>query len=119
MFYNVGTRPLTEGNHMHTYADAELARPAARIWAEGRANPIDWEIHTSLGVFTTNDRATWHTRSDAWTAELRCSRNARHWFLVLFERGVYRGRYDASGWHAATDRSRVRQLRSYQLPLVA
>ena len=39
--------------------------------------------------------------------------------VVDDEGGVYRGRYDASGWHMATDRKRVRQLRSYQLPLAA
>jgi hypothetical protein len=39
--------------------------------------------------------------------------------MALFEHGVYRGRYDAGGWHATTDRKRVRQLRSYQLPLAA
>ena len=77
------------------------------------------EIRTVLGVFTTHDRATWRTSSGAWTAELRQSRNGHHRFLALFEGGVYRGRYDASGWHAATDRKRVRQLRSYQLPLAA
>jgi hypothetical protein len=104
---------------MHNFGDEELRRAAGRVWSEGRANPIDWQIRTSLGTFTTDDRATWRTASGDWTAELRRAKNGRHWFLALFERGVYRGRYDASGWHAATDRKRVRHLRSYQLPLVA
>ena len=39
--------------------------------------------------------------------------------LAVFQAGVYRGRYDSTGWHAATDRRRIRHLRSYQLPLVA
>jgi hypothetical protein len=106
---------------MHRYEEEALGRAASRIWAEGRANPIDWEIRTQLGTFTTDDRSTWRTASaDAeWTAELRRSRHGNHWFLALFEGGVYVGRYDAGGWHAATDRKRVRHLRSYQLPLVA
>jgi hypothetical protein len=104
---------------MHRYGEEELGRAAGRIWTEGRANPIDWEVRTSLGSFTTDDRATWHTESDNWSAELRRSKNGRHWFLTLFEAGVYRGRYDSTGWHMATDRKRIRHLRSYQLPLVA
>lgn len=104
---------------MHNFGEEELSRAGGRIWSEGRANPIDWEIRTALGVFSTEDRATWRTASGGWTAELRRSRSGSHWFLALFEGGVYRGRYDASGWHAATDRKRVRQLRSYQLPLAA
>ncbi len=105
--------------HMHPYADGELGRAAGRVWAEGRANPVDWSIATQLGVFTTDDKLTWRTPAAEWTAELRRSRNGRHWFLALFEGGVYRGRYDTSGWHAATHRRRIRQLRSYQLRLVA
>ncbi|MBV9323915.1 MAG: hypothetical protein JO352_09040 [Chloroflexi bacterium] len=104
---------------MHRYADEVLARAAGRVWAEGRANPIEWEIHTRLGVFTTQDRATWRTQSGDWTAELRRSKNGRHFLLALFEGGVYRGRYDATGWHRATERRRIRQLRTYPLPLVA
>jgi len=46
-------------------------------------------------------------------------KNGRHWFLAVFQAGVYRGRYDSTGWHAATDRRRIRHVRSYQLPLVA
>ena len=104
---------------MQKFGDAELSRVAGRLWSEGRANPIDWEIRSPVGVFTTRDRATWTTESGNWTAELRRSRNGRHRFLAMFEGGLYRGRYDAGGWHAATDRKRVRQLRSYQLPLAA
>jgi hypothetical protein len=104
---------------MHRFGDEELSRAAGRIWSEGRANPTYFEIRTALGVFSTDDRATWRTGTGEWTAEVRRSRNGHHWFLALFEGGVYRGRYDASGWHAATDRKRVRQLRSYQLPLAA
>ena len=104
---------------MHNYRDEELGRAVGRVWAEGRANLIDWEVRTALGTFVTEDRMTWRTPSDGWSAELRRSRNGNRWFLALFEGGVYRGRYDATGWHAATDRKRVRQLRSYQLPLAA
>ena len=104
---------------MHNFADEELSRAAGCIWALGRANPIEFEIRTALGMFTTDDRASWRTTVGDWTAELRRSTNGKHWFLALFEKGVYRGRYDASGWHTATDRKRVRQLRSYQLPLAA
>jgi hypothetical protein len=104
---------------MHNYRDDELGRAVGRVWAEGRANPIDWEVRTALGTFVTEDRITWRTASDGWSAELRRSRNGNHWFMALFEDGVYRGRYDVSGWHAATDRKRVRQLRSYQLRLAA
>ena len=104
---------------MHKFGDEQLGRAAGRIWSEGRANPVDWEIRTALGMFTTDDRSTWRTNAGEWTAELRRSRNGHHQFLAVFEGGVYRGRYDASGWHTATDRKRVRQLRSYQLPLAA
>jgi len=104
---------------MHQCADGEVGRSAARVWTEGRVNPVDWQVRTALGVFTTGDRATWHTESGEWTAELRRSRNGHHLYLALFEGGVYRGRYDASGWHAATERRRIRHLRSYQVPLVA
>jgi hypothetical protein len=104
---------------MHNYVDEELGRAAGRVWTEGRANPVFWQVRTRLGTFVTEDRLTWRTPSDGWSAELRRSRNGRHWFLVLFQDGVYRGRYDAAGWHAATDRKRIRQLRSYQLRLVA
>ena len=76
-------------------------------------------MRTPLGMFTTDDRSTWRTSAGEWTAELRRSRNGNHCFLAVFEVGVYRGRYDASGWHTATDRKRVRQSRSYQLPLAA
>ena len=104
---------------MHRYADQELARAASRVFAEGRANPIDWQIRTELGIFSTDDRATWRTESGHWTAELRRSKNGRYSFLAVFEGSVYRGRYDGTGWHAATDRRRIRHLRSYQLRLVA
>ncbi len=104
---------------MHRFADEDLGRAAERVWSQGRVNPIGWEVRSPLGTFSTRDRATWHTDSGEWSAELRRSRNGRHLFLALFEEGVYRGRYDASGWHAATDRRRVRHLRSHQLPLVA
>ncbi len=104
---------------MQKHGDEHLGRAAGRIWTEGRANPIHWHIRTLLGTFVTDDRTTWRTQSGDWTAELRRSKNGRHWFLALFEDGVYRGRYDASGWHTATDRKRVRHLRSHQLRLVA
>jgi len=99
--------------------NALTGRAAGRIWAEGRANPTYWEVRTGLGTFTTDDGATWHAGSGQWGAELRRSRKGHHVYLALFERGRYRGRYDAAGWHAATDRSRVRQLRQHQLPLAA
>jgi hypothetical protein len=104
---------------MHTHAADELGRAAGRIWTEGRANPLDWEIRTKLGIFSTLDRATWSTESGEWTAELGRSKNGRHWFLAMFDGGVYRGRYDGTGWHAATDRKRIRHMRAHQLPLVA
>ena len=104
---------------MRAYSDDEFGKAAGRIWTEGRANPIDWEIRTPLGTFRTDDRATWCTEPDGWTAELRRSKNGGHWFLAVFEAGVYRGRSDSTGWHAATDRKRIRRLRSYQLSLVA
>jgi hypothetical protein len=104
---------------MQTFGNVELGRAAGRIWTEGRANTIDWEIRTTLGTFTTDDRTVWRTDNGGWTAELRRSKSGRHWFLAVFDGGVYRGRYDASGWHTATDRKRIRHLRSYQLPLVA
>jgi len=104
---------------MRNYVDEDLGRAAGRVWAEGRANPIGWEIRTGIGTFSTGDRSTWHTYSGSWSAELRRSQHGRHWFLALFEDGVYRGRYDTSGWHAATDRKRIRHLRSYQLLLAA
>jgi hypothetical protein len=100
-------------------ATVTLGRAAGRIWSEGRANPIDWQVRTALGSFATDDRATWRTDSGEWTAELRRSRNGHHTYLAVFERGTYQGRYDDAGWHAATDRKRIRRHRSYQLPLAA
>ncbi len=96
---------------------ALLGRAAQRIWAEGLGNPLDWSVRTTLGPFTTSDRCTWRTPDGAWTAELRRSRNRRHVYLALFHDGTYLGRYDASGWRAASERSRVRHLRSPQLAL--
>jgi hypothetical protein len=97
---------------------ARLGRAAERIWSEGRVNPVDWIVGTTLGAFATTDRVTWRTADSAWTAELRRSRNGRRWYLALFHSGLYCGRYDpATGWHAAGSRSRVRQLRSLSLSL--
>lgn len=104
---------------MQAHGVSELGRAAGRIWSLGRANPIDWEVPTMLGTFTTRDRTSWQTASGAWTAELRRSKNGRHVYLALFEGGAYRGRYDDHGWRAATDRKRIRHLRTHQLPLVA
>ena len=105
---------------MRAYGDSGLlGRTAQRIWAEGRANPIDWQVRTALGSFSTTDRATWRTDSGEWTAELRRSHKGQHWYLAVFEGTRYRGRYDARGWTDATDRRRVRRLRSTQLPLAA
>jgi hypothetical protein len=103
---------------MQAFADGELARAAGRIFTEGRASPIYWEIRTSLGTFITDNRTVWRTDGGS-TAELRRSKSGRHWFLAVFDGGVYRGRYDTTGWHTATERKRIRHLRSYQLPLVA
>ena len=96
---------------------AMMGRAAQRVWAEGRNNPLDWAVRTPLGSFDTCDRSTWRTADDAWTAELRRSQNGRHVYLALFHDGTYLGRYDVTGWHAASARSRVRQPRSTQLPL--
>jgi hypothetical protein len=104
---------------MQAHGDSDLGGAAGRIWSLGRANPIDWEIPTPLGTFTTRDRATWQTPTGGWTAELRRSKNGRHLYLALFEGGAYRGRYDARGWRTATDRKRIHRLRAPQLPLVA
>jgi len=105
---------------MRAYADTHrLGRAAERIWAEGRPNPIDWQVRTALGAFSTTDRATWRTDSGEWTAELRRSRKGQHWYLALFEGGQYRGRYDGHGWSDATDRRRVHRVRPTQLPLAA
>ena len=104
---------------MHAFGNADLGRAAGRIWSLGRANPIDFDIPTTLGTFSTDDRATWQSESGVWTAEVRRSRNGRHVFLALFEDSVYRGRYDSAGWHAATERRRIHHPRSRQLPLVA
>jgi hypothetical protein len=100
-------------------ADATLARAVGRIWAEGRHNPIYWEVRTPLGSFTTDDRITWRTATGDWTAELRRSRHGQHTYLELFEQGVYRGRYDDGGWHPKTNRARAHKLRSFRLPLAA
>jgi hypothetical protein len=90
---------------------------AGRIWDEGRANPVDWIVMTSLGPFASTDRVTWRSEDGLYSAELRRSRNDRHVYLAMFEGGSYLGRYDADGWRAASTRSRIRHLRSSQLPL--
>jgi len=92
-------------------------RAAQRIWVEGRVNPIDLAVQTRLGPFITTDRFTWRTPDLAWTAELQRPKSGRHVYLVLFHEGTYLGRYDTTGWHAASARSRVRHQRSPQLAL--
>jgi hypothetical protein len=107
-----------EENVMRASLEAPLLGHAAmRIWSEGRSNPLDWSVRTPLGSFDTRDRITWCTADGAWTAELRRSRNGRHVYLAFFHGGTYLGRYDAAGWQVASTRSRVRQLRTLQLPL--
>jgi hypothetical protein len=96
---------------------ALLGRVAERIWAEGLSNPLDWDVRTTVGTFSTTDRCTWRSSDGVWTAELRCARNRRHLYLALFHEGQNLGRYDGAGWRPATDRSRVRHLRSPQLAL--
>jgi len=98
----------------------ELARVAGRIWTEGRGNVPGWIVGTTVGAFSTEDRLTWRTADGTWTAQLRRSKHGQHVYLVLFHEGAYLGRYGArAGWHGATTRSRVRQLRSLPLPLAA
>jgi hypothetical protein len=63
---------------MHKFGDEELSRVGGCIWTLGRANPIEFEIRTGVGVFTTDDRATWRTGTGEWTAELRRSKNGNH-----------------------------------------
>ena len=96
---------------------AALSQAAGRIWDEGRGNPVGWTVRTGLGPFDSEDRTTWHTSDGTYKAELRRSRNGRHVYLALFDEGTYLGRYDADGWRAASTRSRIRHLRSPQLPL--
>ena len=51
MFYSVPHRASRLGETgVRAYADEELGKAAGRIWTEGRANPIDWEIRTRLGM---------------------------------------------------------------------
>jgi hypothetical protein len=92
-------------------------RIAQRIWAEGLSNTLDWGIRTTAGTFTTTDRITWRSADGAWTAELRRSRNRRYLYLVLFHEHRYLGRYDDAAWRSATDRSRIRHMRSPQLAM--
>ena len=95
---------------------ASLGRAAERIWFE-RGNPLGWRVRTAVGSFESDDRITWRSAEDTFTAELRRSRNGRHVCLALFDGGTYLGRYDADGWREASTRSRIRHLRSPQLPL--
>jgi len=61
---------------MHKFGDEEIRRAAGRIWSEGRANPIHWEVRTRpWAQFATDDRSTWRTGSGEWTAELRRSQD--------------------------------------------
>jgi len=36
---------------MRELGDDQFTRAAGRMWSAGRANPIDWQIRTSLGTF--------------------------------------------------------------------
>src|SRR5262245_14957174 len=118
MCSNWCTKPIVEGMNMHVALDqAVLGRAPQRVWSEGLVNPLDWTVRTIRGPFSTSDRSTWHTPDHVWTIELRRSRNRRHVYLALFHEGTYLGRYDDAGWRAASSRSRVRHLRSPQLPL--
>ena len=96
---------------------AALSQVARRIWDEGRGNAAGWIVRTGLGPFESDDRTTWRTADGTYSAELRRSRNGRHVYLALFDGGRYLGRYDADGWRAASTLSRIRHLRSAQLPL--
>jgi hypothetical protein len=40
---------------MHNYGDEELGRAAGRVWFEGRANPLFWQVRTTLGTSVTED----------------------------------------------------------------
>jgi hypothetical protein len=113
-----GHTPTLAEEKMRTRLEqGQLARAAERLWSEGRSNPVHWVVRTSFGQFNTADRRTWHTDDLVWAAELRRSRRGQHVYLALFQRGVYLGRYDASGWHDAAARRRARQLKLRSLPL--
>src|SRR5438105_11715936 len=88
LVWKIGIRTGVDAAELATFARIEPAGGHINILR--RANPIDWEIRTPLGTFTTDDRATWRTEPHGWTAELRRSKNGRHWFLAVFEAGVYR-----------------------------
>jgi hypothetical protein len=96
---------------------AALSQAPRRIWDEGRGNPVGWIVRTGLGAFESDDRTLWRTADDVYSAELRRSRNGRQVYLALLAGGTYLGCCDADGWRPASRRSRIRHLRSPQLPL--
>ena len=95
---------------------AELPSASGR---KGATTPSIGLFGRLSASFDTRDRSTWRTADGAWTGELRRSRNGRHVYLALFHDGTYLGRYDVTGWHAASTRSRVRQPRSNTAPAAA
>ncbi len=101
--------------------DEILPRSAERVWTEGRANPVWWQVETWLGTFTTDDRLNWQTDDGRWLAQLQRSRQGRYLSLALFRDGAYVGRRDFVGWHPAGAGARLTHARARQraLPLVA
>jgi hypothetical protein len=98
---------------------ALVRRSAAKLWSEGRVNPVWLPVGTWVGCFSTEDRVTWRTEDGTWVAQLQRSPNGVHVSLVVWHHGRYLGRQDGSGWHAATGRNRPRTPRPLQraLPL--
>ena len=96
---------------------ALVRRSISKLWSEGRANPVWFEVRTWIGCFSTEDRVTWSSEDGAWVAQLQRSINGGYVYLAVWHSGRYIGRHDASGWHAATGRSRPRTPRPFQRPL--
>jgi hypothetical protein len=87
----------------HKIDDGDVSRTAGRVWSKAAPNPIDWEVRTARGVFTTQDRTTLRTASGSCTAELRV--------LHIAGGGHLGADYVASHWaglHVAESSSDVR-----------
>jgi len=98
-------------------ARSKLPAHGCANWTPSPATDTGTKVRTGLGPFESDDRTTWRTADGTYSAELRRSRNGRHVYLALFDGSRYLGRYDADGWRPASTRSRIRHLRSPQLPL--
>jgi hypothetical protein len=76
-------------------AASSAARPSASEPRVGY-NGLGWSVRTPLGSFDTRDRTTWRRQMATGLV-----------YLAHFHERTTSGRYDPTGWHAASRVSRA------------